>query len=82
MSETPAMDLTGKLIIKMQLGEDIRRIQMINDDLTYDELVIMMQRVFKGQLDTNDEVSVKYKDEGEPLRERSFSKGAEVICFK
>ena len=58
------MDLSGKLIIKMQLGDDIRRIQMINDDLTYDELVIMMQRVFKGRLDTSDEVSVKYKDEG------------------
>jgi hypothetical protein len=37
------LDLTGKLIIKATLGEDIRRIPIHNDDLTYDELVLMMQ---------------------------------------
>ena len=37
------LDMTGKLIIKVSLGEDIRRIPIHNDDLTYDELVLMMQ---------------------------------------
>ena len=37
------LDLTGKLIIKATLGDDIRRIPIHNDDLTYDELVLMMQ---------------------------------------
>ena len=37
------MDLTGKLIIKATLGSDIRRIPIHNDDLTYDELILMMQ---------------------------------------
>lgn len=52
---------------QVQLGEDIRRIPIHNDDITYDELVLMMQRIFRGQLDSNDEVTIKYKDEGEPL---------------
>uniref|UniRef100_U3JTV3 Trafficking from ER to golgi regulator n=1 Tax=Ficedula albicollis TaxID=59894 RepID=U3JTV3_FICAL len=57
------LDLSGKLIIKAQLGEDIRRIPIHNEDITYDELVLMMQRVFRGKLLSNDEVTIKYKDE-------------------
>ncbi len=58
------LDLSGKLIIKVQLGEDIRRIPIHNEDITYDELILMMQRVFRGQLNSSDEVTIKYKDEG------------------
>lgn len=60
----PQLDLTGKLIIKVQLGDDIRRIPIHNEDITYDELVLMMQRVFRGKLSSSDEVTIKYKDEG------------------
>lgn len=65
------LDLSGKLIIKAQLGDDIRRIPIHNEDITYDELVLMMQRVFRGKLQSNDEVTIKYKDEGE-LGHRPF----------
>jgi len=58
------MDLTGKLIIKAQLGDDIRRIPIHNEDITYDELMLMMMRVFRNKLTQSDEVMVKYKDEG------------------
>jgi len=57
------LDMAGKLIIKVSLGKDIRRIPIHNDDLTYDELVLMMQRVFKGVLDPEEELLLKYKDE-------------------
>ncbi|CAB3372535.1 Hypothetical predicted protein [Cloeon dipterum] len=57
------MDLSGKLIIKAQLNDDIRRIPIHNDAITYDELVLMMQRVFRGQLDNTDDITIKYKDE-------------------
>nr|XP_002125506.1 protein TFG [Ciona intestinalis] len=57
------MDLTGKLIIKARLGDDIRRIPIHNEDLTYDELILMMQRVFRGTLDSNEDVVIKYADE-------------------
>ena len=57
------MDLSGKLIIKASLGEDIRRIPIHNEDITYDELILMMQRVFRDQLRSSDDVTVKYKDE-------------------
>lgn len=59
-----AMDLSGKLIIKAQLGDDIRRIPIHNEELTYDELLLMMQRVFNGRLTSTDDVTIKYKDEG------------------
>lgn len=59
------LDLSGKLIIKAQLGDDIRRIPIHNEDITYDELLLMMQRVFRGQLQSSDEVTIKYKDEGQ-----------------
>ncbi|KAH9508961.1 hypothetical protein Btru_048402, partial [Bulinus truncatus] len=60
---SPQFDLTGKLIIKVSLGDDIRRIPIHNEDITYDELVLMMQRVYRGKLSTNDEITIKYKDE-------------------
>ena len=58
------MDLGGKLIVKVQFGDEIRRIPIHNEDITYDELVLMMQRVFRGKLSTDDELIIKYKDEG------------------
>lgn len=58
------IDLSGKLIIKVQLDDDIRRIPIHNEAITYDELVLMMQRVFRGKLTSNDDIIIKYKDEG------------------
>ncbi|XP_064617625.1 protein TFG-like [Liolophura sinensis] len=62
-SYDPQLDLSGKLIIKVQLGEDIRRIPIHNEDITYDELVLMMQRVYRGKLNSTDDITIKYKDE-------------------
>jgi len=59
----PQLDLSGKLIIKAQLGDDVRRIPIHNEAITYDELVLMMQRVFRGKLSSSDEITIKYKDE-------------------
>lgn len=66
-NEMAQMDLSGKLIIKVQLGDDIRRIPIHNESITYDELVLMMQRVFRGKLTANDELTIKYKDEGKSI---------------
>lgn len=52
------------LVIKSRLGEDIRRVPVLNDDLTYDELMLMMQRVYRGKLSGSDEITIKYADEG------------------
>ena len=41
------MDLTGKLIIKATLGDDIRRIPIHNEDITYDELILMSEFLVK-----------------------------------
>ncbi|XP_045462095.1 protein TFG-like isoform X2 [Harmonia axyridis] len=57
------IDLSGKLIIKVQLENDIRRIPIHNEAITYDELVLMMQRVFRGKLTAYDDITLKYKDE-------------------
>lgn len=64
MASVEQLDLTGKLIIKVQLGDDIRRIPIHNEAITYDELVLMMQRVFRGKLSSTDDITIKYKDEG------------------
>lgn len=62
-SSDSGLDLSGKLIIKAQLGDDIRRIPIHNEDMTYDELILMMQRVFRCSLNPEDEITLKYKDE-------------------
>lgn len=58
------LDLSNKVIIKAALGDDIRKIPVQNEDMTYDELLLMMQRIFKGKLSASDEIGIKYKDEG------------------
>lgn len=51
-------------VLQAQLGDDVRRIPIHNEAITYDELVLMMQRVFRGKLSSSDEITIKYKDEG------------------
>lgn len=60
-------DLSGKLILKVRLGEDVRKIPIFNEDITYDELLLMLQRVFRGKLKPTDEVTLKYCDEGQVI---------------
>lgn len=64
MDTKSELDLSGKLIIKVQLEDDIRRIPIHNEAITYDELILMMQRVFRGKITSSDDVTIKYKDEG------------------
>ncbi|XP_054163076.1 protein TFG-like [Oppia nitens] len=61
------LDLSGKLIIKVKFGEEIRRIPIHNEEITYDELILMMQRLFRGKLEATDDVVVKYKDDDNDL---------------
>merc|ERR1719187_1955162 len=56
-------DLSARLVIKLELGDDIRRIPIHNEDLTYDELVLMVQRVYRARLAAQDDVLLKYRDE-------------------
>ncbi|QQP55888.1 protein TFG-like isoform X1 [Caligus rogercresseyi] len=57
----------SKLMIKASLGSDIRRVSIHNEELTYDELILMLQRVFRGKLSNEDDILLKYKDEDDDL---------------
>ena len=56
--------VSGMLIIKARLGDEYRRIPIHNEDITYDELLLMLQRLFPKCLSPTDDVLLKYKDEG------------------
>lgn len=50
-------------VLKARYGSDIRKMTIHHsDDMSYNDLVLMMQRIFKLQSSTN--ISLKYKDEG------------------
>ncbi|CAF3331064.1 unnamed protein product [Rotaria socialis] len=55
--------LSGKLIIKAQLGDDTRKMMIHNEDLTLNELVLMMERIFAGKISNSDELTIKYLDD-------------------
>ncbi|CAF1035149.1 unnamed protein product [Rotaria sordida] len=55
--------LSGQLIIKAQLGDDIRKMMIHNEDLTLNELVLMMERIFAGKISNSDEITIKYLDD-------------------
>ena len=50
------------VVVKARLGGELRRIPLHNEDLTYSDLVLMLQRVFG--LNASDDISLKYTDEG------------------
>ncbi len=52
------------LIIKVRLGNDFRRVMVTNEEQTYDEFILMMQRVFGHSLPTDSPLVIKYQDEG------------------
>lgn len=54
---------SNQLIIKAQLGDDIRKLMINNEDLTLNELVLMMERIFAGKISNSDEITIKYLDD-------------------
>ena len=54
---------TQAIIIKAKFGTDIRRVQLYhNNDLSLNDIVQMMQRLFK--IKDNDSIHLKYRDDG------------------
>lgn len=60
--------MAGKLVIKARLGDDVRIIPIHNEDITYDELILMMQRVYRATLASSDDLTIKYQDDGTIIR--------------
>ena len=51
------------LVVKARLGDDVRKAAISNGDMSRDELLLMLQRWFKGKLSNHDNVALKYKDD-------------------
>ena len=75
------MDMSGKLVIKARLADDIRRVPIHNEDITYDELILMLQRVFRDKLSSMDEVTLKYADDGKAEQIMKFFCGYEKLFY-
>jgi hypothetical protein len=70
------LDLNGKVVFKVKLGNEIKKIVIHNDELTFNELCLMMQRIFSEKIGKSDEFTLKYTDEGK------FSPSFDAIaCF-
>ena len=52
-------------VIKARLGAEIRRFPITNEELTMDDLLLMMARVFSHRLGPEDELTLKYTDDGQ-----------------
>ena len=57
-------DLSGKIVFKVKLEKEIKKIVIHNDDINYNELLLMMQRIFSDKIKPNDEFTIKYTDDG------------------
>lgn len=58
------LDLSGKIIFKVKLEKEIKKIIIHNDEINYNELLLMIQRIFSDRIKPNDEFIIKYTDEG------------------
>ncbi len=58
------LDLSNLIVVKASLGNEIRKVTIQNFEITRDELLLMMQRIFKGRLSPSDNITLKYRDEG------------------
>ncbi len=57
-------DVSGKIVFKVRLRKEIKKIVIHNDDINYNELLLMMQRIFSERIKPNEEFIIKYTDEG------------------
>jgi hypothetical protein len=54
----------GMLVIKCKCEDEIRRIPILNRELTYDELCLMMHRLFRSKVsDDPNNIILKYRDD-------------------
>ena len=52
------------LNVKARCGREWRKFAVVNEEQTYDDFVMMLQRVFPGALDPAQPINIKYQDEG------------------
>lgn len=60
-------DLSGKIVFKVKLDKEIKKIVIHNDDINYNELLLMMQRIFSEKIKPTDDILMKYTDEENDL---------------
>ena len=61
------LDLSAKLVFKVQLGNEIKKTLIHNEDVDFNEMLLMVQRIFSDKIKPNEELSIKYVDEEEDL---------------
>jgi hypothetical protein len=57
-------DFSSQIVFKVKLDQEIKKIVIHNDEINYNELLLMMQRIFSDKIKVNDEFVIKYTDEG------------------
>eukprot|EP00127_Corallochytrium_limacisporum_P005731 Clim_evm110s210 gene=Clim_evmTU110s210 len=55
--------LQGKLAIKVRLNGQHKRVILHSDDVAYDDLLLMVQRLYPKDVGANDELKLYYKDD-------------------
>ena len=61
------LDLSGKILFKVKLDNEIKKLMIHNDDLNYNDLILMLQRIFSNKIKQNDEFTIKYTDDENDL---------------
>lgn len=55
----------GSNVLKIACGTEIRRVPILTDKITYNELCLLAHRLFKPHLSSNiDNLLLKYLDDG------------------
>jgi hypothetical protein len=57
-------EFSSQIVFKVRLDQEIKKIVIHNDEINYNELLLMMQRIFSDKIKINDEFTIKYTDEG------------------
>ena len=57
-------EFSSQIVFKVRLDQEIKKIVIHNDEINYNELLLMMQRIFSEKIKVNDEFTIKYTDEG------------------
>ena len=51
------------ITLKVRLGNDFRRCLLVNEEQTYDDFIIMLQRIYPA-LPRSEPLIIKYQDDG------------------
>ncbi|OAF70522.1 hypothetical protein A3Q56_01735 [Intoshia linei] len=76
------MSTLGQIHVKFRYGNDFRKVVIHNEDIPYDDIILMIKRIYKDEIPNINNIFVKYLDEDNDLITMTDSSQVSMAIIK